>query len=370
MKKRVAIASYGMTRFSKDDVPIESVLAESARDLLCSCRNLDRGAVDSVIVSTNSNSKYLSQILSEAVGIRPKAAHTVESLCSSGTSAIVSAYSYIAAGLADVILVSGAERYDSPGQVLEWDNSRGEFKHPVYWASLFTQSYKRRHSVTGEDLAVIPVKNHRQAADNPNALSKRTYSAGDVMGSKKLTDDVRLLDCSRPCTGGASVLLASEEMSGRISDSPVWITGIGQKTTSAGFTKNAAFDSMESTAVAARDALQMSCRSAGEVDVAEVHDAFAVCEPMALESMGLAQEGRGVSLARELYETGNFKINPRGGLIGSGHPLGATGIAQAVEVAQQLQGRAGRRQVDCPRVGLVHNMAAAATSSTVLVLER
>ena len=368
--KKVAIASFGMTKFSKDDTPIESVLAESARNLLYSCRNIDRTTVDSVIVSTNSNSKYLSQILSETVGVVPRIANTVESMCSSGTNAIVSAYSYIAAGLADVVLVSGAERHDGPGQVLEWDDSRGEFQHPIYWASIFTRSYKRKHSVTDEDLAIIPVKNHKQAAENPNSLSTKIYSLEDIKASERLTEDIRILDCSRHCTGGASVLLASEEKAQQITDAPVWITGIGQKSISAGFAKNPTFDSLESARMAARDALRMSGHDVDKVDVAEIHDAFSVCEPMALESIGLAGQGCGTVLARDLFETGNFKINPRGGLIGSGHPLGATGIAQTVEITQQLQGRAGKRQVDCSQVGLVHNMAAAATSSTVLILER
>ena len=107
-----------------------------------------------------------------------------------------------------------------------------------------------------------------------------------------------------------------------------------------------------------------------EIDVAEVHDAFSVCEPMALESIGFANPGKGMEVIEESYETNNFKINPRGGLIGSGHPLGATGIAQTIEITQQLQLEANTRQVDNPKVGLVHNMSAAATSSTVLILEK
>ena len=90
-----------------------------------------------------------------------KTAHSIENLCNSGTNSIISAYSYIASGLADMVLVSGAERYDSPGQILEWDNSRGEFKHPIFWASIFTSSYKRKFSITNEQLAVVSVKNRK-----------------------------------------------------------------------------------------------------------------------------------------------------------------------------------------------------------------
>ena len=116
--------------------------------------------------------------------------------------------------------------------------------------------------------------------------------------------------------------------------------------------------------------IKMANRTIGDIDVAEIHDAFSVCEPIALESLGFSDLGKGINMIKELHETNNFKINPRGGLIGTGHPLGATGIAQTIEITQQLQSKAGNRQVDDVNVGLVHNMSAAATSSTVLILEK
>ena len=367
--RKVGIAAYGITPFTREDQKIETVLFKSVKKLFEGNPKINKADIDSVLVSSNDNSKYLSPILSEMAGIQPKTAHSVESLCNSGTNSIVSGYSYIASGLAEMVLVTGGERYDSPGRILEWDNSRGEFKHPIFWASIFSKSYKRKYSVSDEQLALVSVKNHRQAKENPNALSNKSYTIKDVLDSKKITDDLRLLDCSQSCTGSASIILASEEMSKKITDKPIWITGIGQKTTSASFTKNASFSSMESTKIAAHTALAMSNKNPEQIDVAEVHDAFSVCEPMALESAGFASPGKGMDVIKENYETNNSKINPRGGLIGCGHPLGATGIAQTIEITQQLQVDANTRQVDNPRTGLVHNMSAASTSSTVLVLE-
>ena len=367
---KVGIVGYGNTPFTKDDDKIESILHKSANQLFKKNPEIDKKQIDAVLVSTNNNSKYLSPILSEMVGIQPKIAHSIESLCNSGTNSIVSAFSYISSGLADMVLVSGAERFDSPGQILEWDNSRGEFKHPIFWASIFSKSYKQEFNVSEEDLAIVSVKNHKQAQKNPNALSKKTYSVEDVINSKKLTEDLRLLNCSRPCSGGASKVLASEEISKKITDTPVWISGIGQKTTSAGFTKNESLFSMNSSKQASESALKMANKNISQVDVAEIHDAFSVCEPMALEAIGFTNQGEGMSLVKNLHETNNFKINSRGGLIGCGHPLGATGISQTIEIVQQLQQSAEGRQVDNPEIGLVHNMSAAATSSTVLVLEK
>jgi len=269
-----------------------------------------------------------------------------------------------------VILISGAERFDSPGQILEWDQLRGEFKHPIFWASIFTKSYKRKYSVSEEDLALVSVKNHRQSTKNPFAFSQKIFSIEDVLNSKKLTDDLRLLDCSRPCTGSASILLTSENVCKQFTEEPIWISGIGQKTTSASFTKNSSFDQMESTKHAAINAFKMSNHSPKDIDVLEVHDAFSVCEPMAIESLGLTTHGNGMKLIKEEFLSENPKVNPRGGLIGSGHPLGATGIAQTIEITQQLQSKAGERQVNEANIGLVHNMSAGATSSTVLILEK
>ncbi len=367
---KVGIVGYGITPFSKEDLKIETILSNSAKEVFKNNSEINRDDVDAVLVSTNNNSKYLSPILSEMIGIQPKTAHSIESLCNSGTNSIVSAYSYIASGLADMVLVTGAEKYDSPGQILKWDNSRGEYKHPIFWASIFTKSYKREYSVSDEQLAIVSVKNHKHAKENPNALYDKTYSIEDVINSKKLTDDLRLLDCSRSCTGSASILLASKEKTNQLSKNPIWITGIGQKTISAGFTKNTSLNSMESTKLAVQDALKISNKEIKDIDVAEIHDAFSVCEPMALESLGFSEKGKGIDTVKELHETNNFKINPRGGLIGSGHPLGATGIAQTIEITQQLQSNANNRQTDNSNVGLIHNMSAAATSSTVLILEK
>lgn len=365
---KVAIVGYSDTKFSVDDIPIESSLIAAVKLLFEQTQNLDQKDVDVVLTSTNDNKKYLSPIVSELSGITPKISHNVENLCNSGTNATVSAFSYIASGLADVALVIGAERFDSPGQVLQWDDSRGEFKHPIFWASMFTKAHKRKFGTTDEQLAYVSAKNHKNALDNPTAYNPKKYTIEEIMNSKKLTDDLRLLDCSRPCTGSSAILLVSEKTAKKFTDTPIWISGIGQKTTSASFTKND-LTSIESTRFAAQDAFLMSKASPERIDVAEIHDAFTICELMVLEDLGITQKGKAGQFVLDLYNTNDKKINPRGGLIGAGHPLGATGIAQVAEITRQLQGKSGKRQTENPKIGLVQNMSAAATSSTVLILE-
>jgi acetyl-CoA C-acetyltransferase len=366
---KVSIAAYGNAKFSREEIPIESLLINATKSLFDQNPNLNQKDIDEVLVSTNDNSKYLAAIISELSGIEPKTAHTVESLCNSGTNSIVAAYSYIASGLGDIALVVGAERRNSPGQILEWDKSRGQYKHPIFWGSLFTKSHKRKFNTTEEDLAIVSAKNHKLAQFNPYAYSNKIYSVEELMNSKILTEDLRVSDCSKPCSGASAVILASESKASKIAEHPIWLRGIGQKTLSAGFTKNQDFSSMMSTMEASKTAFEMAKMKPNDVDVAEVHDAFTICEIMAVEDLGLVKKGQGSDFIKTLYETEDRKINPRGGLIGAGHPLGATGIAQVIEITQQLQGNAGKRQIQNSNVGLIHNMSAAATSSTVLLLQ-
>jgi acetyl-CoA C-acetyltransferase len=188
------------------------------------------------------------------------------------------------------------------------------------------------------------------------------------MNSKQITDDLRILDCSRSCSGSSSILLASEEKAKTFSDQPIGITGIGQKTTSASFTKNV-LEEIESTRIAADSAYKMAKVEAKQIDVAEVHDAFSVCELMAISELGITSNDKSGEFVRNLFNTENRMINPRGGLIGAGHPLGATGISQTIEITNQLQGKSDKRQISNAKTGLIHNMSAAGTSSSIMVLE-
>lgn len=370
---KVAVAGCAVTGFTKLDHNIDRLFFIAVKDLFKNTPNLSARDVDTLVTCTNEQSNYMSNIVCEYSGLSPRICYTVESLCSSGASGIVSAYSHIAAGLADVAVVVGAERLNSPGAVLEWDKSRGMFNHPVHWASLFTSSYKREFGISMEDLAYVSANDHRNAFDNRSAYfyKKTGFSLQDIMNSKKLTEDLRLYDCSMPCCGSASLLLTSEQYAKKFTDSPVWISGIGQKSLFASFTRNSPLYSIESTRTASNDAYQMAGiqNPSNEVDVAEIHDAFSVCQLMELEDLGIVEKrGGAAEFVKEMYDAKDNKINPRGGLIGAGHPLAATGVAQTAEVFLQLQGKAGKRQVDKTETGLIQNMSAGGTSSTVLVL--
>jgi acetyl-CoA C-acetyltransferase len=327
-------------------------------------KNGNSKEINAVLFSNCATDQYSSTIISEMLGISPKASHRIDNLCNSGTNAIASAFSMIASGLCDTALVIGAEKADSPGNKLLWDITRGSFMFPVHWAAIFAKAHMRRYGTTEEQMAKVSVKNHKNAVKNPNALFKKELSLEEVMSSKKIADPIKLLDCSAPCDGASAVLLVSEEKAKKL-DRPIWIKGIGQQTNSASFA-NATHDltTIESAKRAARDAFEMSQTKPSQIDVAELHDAFTILEILAYEDLGFAKKGKG----GRFVDQHEMAINPRGGIIGCGHPVGTTGVAQVAEVASQLAGRAGKRQVKGCKIGLVHNLAAAGSSATVIIM--
>ena len=359
----IAAAAQGV--FSAERRSIPEMLLEPAADIL---RGADI-AIDCMLVSTNDEARYLGAILSELCGVAPRISCTVESMCSSGGAALLTAYSYIRSGMAKTVLVAGAENPDTPGRVLDWDVSRGQFQSPIYWGSIMTKSYMRRYGATREDLAAVPAKNISQARDHPGSQHASACTIRNVLESPAVTEDLNVLDCSRLCSGSAAVLVADLDTCRDITDEPVRLTGISQYTASACFGSADQYHTIYSARKAAEAAYEMAGIAPGAVDVAEVHDAFSVCEPMALESLQMAPPGLGATLSASMHETGSRRVNPRGGILGAGHPLGATGLAQVAEVFCQLRGEAGRRQVEDARTGVIQGMSAAGTSSVVAVME-
>jgi acetyl-CoA C-acetyltransferase len=362
--RKVAISSWATSKFSRGlEKPLLELACEPCAEILKS--GIPRKEIDAVLFSSCATEQYSSAIISETLGIRPKVSHRIDNLCNSGTNAIVSAFSMIASGLCDSALVIGAETADSPGNKLLWDVTRGSFRLPVHWAAIFAKAHMRKYGTTEEQMGRVSVKNHKNAAKNPKALFSNELTLNEVMNSKKIADPIKLLDCSAPCDGSSAVLLVSEERAEKI-DSPVWITGIGQQTNSASFA-NATGDltTIEAAKRAAKDAFEMSLTKPAQVDVAELHDAFTILEILAYEDLGLTKKGEG----GKFVDQKEIAINPRGGIIGCGHPVGTTGVAQVAEIASQLAGKAGKRQVKGCKIGLVHNLAAAGSSATIIIME-
>ena len=368
--RNVAVCSYATSRFTKrSNLSIFDLACQPGIKIIRES-NISKTEIDAVLFSSCSAEQYGSNIICEMLGISPRVSHRVESLCNSGTNSIVSAYAYISSGICDSVLVVGAEKVDSPGSVLGWDVSRGSFALPVFWAALFAKAHMRKYGTTEEQMASIAVRNRSNAQKNPNALFKSTdnelITLNDVMQSRRIADPIKLLDCSCACEGSSAVLLLSEDKAKEAEiESPVWIKGIGQHTIGASFNQ-ASYDltTINASKIAARRAYAMSNTYPRDMDVAEVHDSFTILQILALEDLGFVREGMGGIFSDQDQAV---VINPRGGILGCGHPIGTTGLAQIAEIAAQLSGKAGQRQVQGCKTALVHNLAAAGTSATVMI---
>jgi acetyl-CoA C-acetyltransferase len=342
---KVAVSSWATSTFTKES-------GISAKE------------IDAVLFSSCATDQYSSVIISEMLGIYPRISYRVDNLCNSGTNAVASAFAIIASGLCNTVLVVGAEKADSPGNKLVWDVSRGSFMFPVHWAAIFAKAHMRKYGTTEEQMAMVSVKNHKNAAKNDHALFRKEVTLQEVMNSKKIASPIKLLDCSASCEGASAILLVSEEKA-RSLDNPVFIKGIGQQTTSASFAKATPdLTTIEAARRAAHTAFEMSHTKLSQIDVAELHDAFTILEILGYEDLGFAKKGEGGKFVNQEQ----IVINPRGGIIGCGHPVGATGVAQVAEIASQLAGKAGKRQVKNCKTGLVHNLAAAGSSASVIVM--
>jgi acetyl-CoA C-acetyltransferase len=366
MREEVAIVASATSRFTKSAHSIFELACQPALKIFRES-NIDRAEINAVILSTCSELQYTSSIVSEMLGVRPNKSCRVDNLCNSGSLAITSAFSEIAAGLSDCALVIGVEiRSNSSARKLEWDLTRGLFNHPIHWASLFARSHMRKFGTTEEQMALVTVKNRINSSKNPLALFRKKLTLEEIMRSQKLSEPIKVLDSSFICSGSSAVLLASKDKAKKFTDNPVWIKGIGQNTTCASLSQllREHDGGFTSTQQAARQAYTMSQKRPQDIDVAELHDAFTITEIMAYEDLFFTEKGQGGKFVTQDH----LSVNPRGGLLGCGHPIGCTGVAQVSEIAEQLAGRAGGTQVKGCRTGLVHNMAAAGTSSTVLIL--
>ena len=360
------------------DIDIVHIALESALKLLKDT-GFPRNLIDAVIVSSCSTDQYLSSVIAEIVGVRPKISHRIDNLCNSGTNAIISAFSYIASGLCDSALIIGVEKSNTLGKIFSNDYSRGQYNLPIFWGSIFKKIHMKRYGSTEEQICQIPVNNYLKAKKNKNAINRsNSVKLEQVLNSRVLVEPLKLLECCSICEGSSSILLIADEkfsfFKSQITSNkrnceliPVSIKGIGQQTNCASFS-NAITDIFAegSARMAAQQAYKMARISPKEVDIAEIHDAFSILEILGYEDLGFVNKGEGGTFVNQ----NKISINLRGGIIGCGHPIGVTGIAQAVEIFEQL-GRKGHnlKLNKSPHIGVVHNLAAAGTSGTVLIME-
>lgn len=381
----VAVVGVGQTKFTqRAGVSIKEMAFEAFREGVDDAGNLEPRGIDASIIS--SAPEYDKQrspagAISEYLGLNPSPSMYAESLCSSGTTGIRVAYGLIKSGLNSVVAVIGFQKMSElsaadvqermgRGADIVWESPFGLTMPDGY--AIFARAHMDRYGTTREQLTMAKVKSGKYAALNQKAAFQREVSAEDVMGSRMIADPLRSLDCTSNADGATCVILAGADVAKKITDTPVWVRGVGSATDSLSVAAKASLTGLNCATEAAKQAYKMAGVGPEDIDVAEVHDCFTISEIMAYEDLGFCARGEGGKLLQEgeTYLDGKIPVNVDGGLLGKGHPIGATGGSQVRTIVRELRGDAGRVQVKGAELGLVHNIGGIGLYGNVTILGR
>jgi acetyl-CoA C-acetyltransferase len=341
--------------------------------------------IDSMYVGCMSGGLFASQehlgaLMADYLGQKHIPATRVESACASGGLAFRMAYMDVASGMSDIVLAGGVEKMTdiSGGDAthalataadMTWEGYCGVTFPGLY--AMLAVAHMAKYGTTREQLAAVAVKNHLNGSKNPRAQfpSKTTVEA--VCNSVKVADPVNILDCSPITDGAAAAILVPADMVKEFAKPGVRVIGSGHATDTLALHDREDLAELRSVNLSAERAFKMAGKSPADVSFAEVHDCFTIAEIMVSEALGFFERGQGgpAAVAGETAIGGRIPINPSGGLKSKGHPVGATGVAQIVEITEQLRGECGPRQVPDARVGLAQNMGGSGASSIVHLLE-
>lgn len=414
LNRGVAVVGAGMSQFGlfpeKDS---KDLLVEAFVELQQSVdKGFDPGVIDALYVGNFSNDTFAGQahwgaILADLLGIAPRPATRTEGACASSALAFREGVLAIAAGLCDAVLVAGVEQMSgcSTEAVAEglalaaspYEKQAG-FTFPGIFGAVAT-AYFAAYGASRENLLDVTLKSHRNAPFNPKGQIRQTIGElmqgkiasatkkglplpewrdekdflRDPKGNPKIAWPLHLFDCCPISDGASCLLLVAEELARDFSYTPIHVAGIGQGS-GRGFHAADSLTSFEATRQAARQAYAMSGYGPGDIQLCEVHDCFSIAELIAIEDLGFFPPGEGYKAVSEgrTALTGDLPINSSGGLKCKGHPVGATGLSQLLEIWKQLRREAGPRQVQNPnlRVGGAQNLGGTGGTCTFTILER
>ena len=387
--RNVAIIGVGHSKFGKRvDVSIPELAWESIKEALDDAK-ISQEDIEFVALSSFgiwSSEESPGALILEYAGLTPTEVIRVETACASGSAAIKTAYMAIASGQADIAMVIGVEKMTEVGtaEILETlariGNFFWEFENfgPTFvgYYALFATAYMEKYGATEEDLAKIAVKNHYYASFNPKAQFPKKITIEDALNSPYIAWPLKLYDCSPISDGSATLILASEDVARKYTDSPVWIRAIAGATATANHSRRENLLSIPSASIAAKKAYKRAKidpeNPVKHLDLAEVHDCFTIAEILAYEDLGFANRGEGFKLAREeqTYIGGIIPVNLSGGLKAKGHPIGASGVSMVAELSKQLL-----QKVESPRqapiekgIALAHNVGGTGHYAFVTIL--
>lgn len=317
---------------------------------------------------------HLGAVITSQLGINTPA-YAVEAACASGGVAINLAYQALKSGQIKNALVVGVEKMTDQttaqvtsglmGAASEEERQAGLTFPGLY--ALMATAHMEKFKTTRRQLAAVAVKNHLNGSQNPIAQFRNILTIKKVLESTPVASPLTLLDCSPITDGAAAVVLSATEDN----SASVAITASSVATDNVSLSQRKSITELLATKIAAQNAYKQANIATGNIDLAEVHDCFTIAEILAYEDLGFCQKGQGGKFAAggATSLNGKLPVNTSGGLKACGHPVGATGIKQIIEVTEQLQGKAGKRQVKNAKIGLTHNVGGSGATAAVHILQ-
>lgn len=382
----VAIIGIGITKFGE-------LWDTSFRDLFVNAgvraledSEMNGEEIDAMFVGNMSAGQFIQQehvgsLIADHAGLVPVPCTRVEAACASGGLSLRQAFISVASGIHDVVVAGGIEKMtdilagECTGALAtaadqEWEVHVGSTFPGLY--ALMARRHMHKFGTTEEQMAQVAVKNHKNGTLNPHAQYQKKVTVESVLSSPTVTEPLNLFDCCPVSDGAAAAILASAEKAKEYTDTPILISGSGQASGTLSLHNRKSLTEIPAAVRATKTAYEMAGTEPEDIDLAEVHDCFTIAEIMAIEDLGFCKKGEGGKTVEEgeIAPNGRVSVNTSGGLKAKGHPVGATGIAQAVEIVSQLRGEAGKRQADGAEIGLTHNIGGSGGTGVVHVLER
>ncbi|MCX4630125.1 lipid-transfer protein [Streptomyces sp. NBC_01443] len=379
------IVGVGMTKFEKPESRDWQYwdMAKEAGTAALADAGISYEEVEQVPVGYCFQASTAGQRAAYELGLSGVPVYNVNNNCATGSTALMMARQFVQGGISDCVLALGFEKMKR-GALGSGADAGSDFKtSPVArhygimaaghgfemsppTAQIFgnaAREHMERYGTTAAQLAAVGAKNHRHSANNPNAQFQDVYTVEEILAAKPIHEPLTKLQCSPTSDGAAAAVVVSERFVVRhgLHDKAVEIVGQAMTTdTEESFASGSCIDVVGKpmTAAAGRAVFSSSGLGIEDVDVIELHDCFSINELLTYEALGMCEEGAAGKLVESGATTygGRWVVNPSGGLISKGHPLGATGLAQAAELVWQLRGQAGPRQVPQARVALAHNI--------------
>lgn len=393
MPGKVAVIGCGMSKFGRrDDKDLMGLLVEASTRSLTDAKvereNIDAVYVASMLCGELTHQTAIASALADELLLLPAAAERIENGPASGASALKNAYAAVASGLYDTVLVTGGEKMrHAPGPIITdliatMTHPTAEYVHGVTLPSLagmLTRLYMHRYGLEARHLALVAIKNHSNGLKNPYAHLHRKvtlegiYSRPEAeLNNPMIADPLRLYYSCPITDGAASVVITSAENARKFTDAPVTVAGIGQATDTLALHEREDPAVLKAVQIASKRAFAMAKSNPKEIDVLELHDAFEILEIAESEDAGFFKKGTAHKAVEKGVTAldGDLPINPSGGLKARGHPVGATGVAQIVELTLQLRGEAGERQVSGAEQGYSCNFGGFGNNVVSFVLKR